>query len=157
MADGEIPYSTDFERYQRMAEQTHPEILPLCVDTLLVERNKHAVLQDLMHEAIDQQYRQTCTAVGQTALAVAGLEVMAYTANSLFHTKLDSPTILILGTAVAVGRAIGHISRALIFEAVHRQFKSNASRMEELYNQANNRAISIGLGKPAVEAILLEE
>jgi len=145
---------TEIERYQRMAEQTHPQILPLCVETLQTERDKLAGISGGLEEASEHLNRHVYSDLGATALTLTSVEVAAFMANNLLHANLDNLTILIVGAAMISLRALRNTSVAVFVNVAHGRAKEQTQQMESLYSRARDRAVEMGLVSDGLEANL---
>lgn len=142
-----LNYSPDeLERLGRMADQTHPAVLPLCVETLQMHaENLRGTLDSL--DALRQEQRQRLSvALGTTLLANVSL-----TAQFIFFSEINDWDVN-LGLAFGASFVSALSLNALIYSTsqrvqrrVYKRLQETTQQVSALYERAYGRAVAAGV------------
>lgn len=136
----------ELERLGRMADQTHPAVLPHCVKTLQTHaENLRGSLEAL--EAFRQERKQRLTrVVGATMLANASL-----TAQFVFLSEINDWDVnpgLVIGASLVSALSLNALTVGIsqrVQKWAYESVRETTQQVTVLYHRAYDRAVSLGV------------
>ncbi len=133
------------DRYERMAVQTHPEVLPRCVDDLNSAVQEAHTTHEQVTEYHTQEKRRFYQKIGFASLAAAVVTAETYPLShamqSEFLTKFSTAAGVVV-VSFLVGREIPQTMRRI---RVSHHVSQRRSQLEQLHRTAYARAVAMGL------------
>lgn len=142
------PQENSLENFVRMSEQTHPDILPLCVETLEAEvihaREKTDTIENIYHDDIKTTYRS----LGTIMLGAGVFEAQFFAINAITDIRtVNSASVLIAGAAIFGWRLMDGARRTVKYGTALNKSKRWSEKISGLYDTAQNRLIENSFSK----------
>ncbi len=137
-----------FEQYRRMAEQQHPEVLPVCVQTL------HSAMDSALQKiaaleapAAKSLYKRI--GITATITAVALYDVLPF--GQVTHNQNLAIITAGTGFVVMVGQAAFDSAKKMRDQSSRYELMSEYFQVRDLYDSAHERAVEMGVVTPPTQ------
>lgn len=132
-----------------MADQTHPAVLPLCVETLQTHAENLRNSLDSLDDLRQEQRQRISLAVGTTLLANASL-----TTQLLFFSEINdwdvNPGLVVWASFVSALslNALIYSTSQRVQRRVYKRLQETTRQVSALYERAYGRAFAAGVMPP---------
>lgn len=132
-----------------MADQTHPAVLPLCVETLQTHAENLRSSLDSLDDLRQKQRQRISLAVGTTLLANASL-----TTQLLFFSEINDWDVnpgLVVGASFVSAlslNALIYSTSQRVQRRVYKRLQETTRQVSALYERAYGRAVAAGVMPP---------
>lgn len=140
---------SQLDDFQRMAQQTHPQLLPAAVDRLASEVQRAESDYNLHADMLSKRQNRLKAALGGTALATVTTQISIETLSVLQRGELSwgraNTAFLAFGMFSASVRGLAHILGNQSWSQRARASRERYQHLGGLHNIARNRALEMGL------------
>ncbi len=135
----------EFDRYERLAQQEHPDALPGAVEELA--RVTHDATRSLIgiNEFHETEKRNFKNRVMIIALTTGAATVGMFELDPVIHTGQFAKYTVAAGIAAASFRGFSEFGRSIRRRNVSERAESIRARLDGLYSTAYNRAVEKGV------------